>query len=641
MCGIAGIIESGPGAPLRERLAAMSQALVHRGPDDSAALVGEKEGLAAGLCATRLAIQDTSERGRQPMVSSRTGIWLAFNGELFNGEDLRRELKSAGYSFTGSSDTEVLLAAWDEWKTKAVPRLRGMFAFAVWDPAGNELTLVRDRLGIKPMYYSRFGHGIAFASELRSLLLSERVPRALSPSGLASYLQFGSVIEPDSLVEAVRALPPATYLRWTPKRADIMEYWSLRDCFHGDGGKGTTTEPSVELRELLEDAVKRHLVSDVPLGVLLSGGLDSSAMVGLVSETSGSPPETVSVVFPERSYSENTYIELVRRRFRTKHTQVELSGDDFRAELPSALSAMDQPTMDAINTFVVCKMAKASGLTVVLSGLGGDELFGGYATFHRSPRLELLRRLLPAPARAAGSFAARARLGDTDRGRKLVRFLRASSPGSAYHMQRELFNVEEVTRLMGSQGGNVESHAPSHPPDTDPVNVVSYLELCHYMRNLLLRDSDVMSMAHGVELRAPFLDHQVVEYVASRPGSEKVKTGVSKPLLAQAVEDLVPQEIRDRPKMGFTFPFEEWLRGPLKGLVQGRLREPGAGGAVSEVLNPEAVNETWTRFESRRTSWSRPWALYVLKTWADRHLSSDTSATKHFVRTTTVSDRPQ
>lgn len=627
VCGIAGLARpSGPTSHLDHVVEGLQLALRHRGPDDSGSEILESRNTVVAICATRLAIQDCSQAGHQPMRSEPTGSWIAFNGELYNGGELRAELSRTGREFRGNSDTEVALAAWDEWGSDFLLRLRGMFALAVWDPRHDELLLARDRLGIKPLYYSSDGPTLAFASEVKTLLAQGLAKRRLSTEALLSYLAFGGVHEPSTIVDGVAALPPGHVARWSVRRGlEVSPYWSLADAFAVRSALTDRAEAVAAVRERLLDAVQCHLVGDVPLGVFLSGGIDSSALTALVAEAGDRPARTISVVFSEQEYSEKPFADAVAARFGTDHVEVHLCEEDLLAELPQALDAMDQPSVDGINTFVVSRAARESGLTVALSGLGGDELFAGYDTFRQGPQLDLLRRLVPAPAGRLAARAMHARM-SSDRADKLGRWLSDSGTlASAYTLQRELVSPELATELAGRAYAHERCEAVAARA-SDPINAVSAKELNCFMRNVLLRDSDVMSMAHSLELRLPFLDHQLVELVAALPGRWKVERGRQKPLLVDALGGKVPAEIVDRAKMGFTFPFEHWLRGPLRREVEDCLTDPGHGGPVADALDGAAVERMWARFLAGETSWTRPWALYVAKAWGERRLRENATS---------------
>lgn len=613
MCGIGGIFAFGGGEELDVALGTMLDRLAHRGPDDAGVHRASAGEVQIRLCATRLAIRDLSPRGHQPMVGKDSGCVVAFNGELYNADSLRHELES-DRRFESGSDTEVVLAAYERWGDDACGRLDGMFAFSIWDPRHASLLLARDPVGIKPLYYHEDASQLVFASEVRALLAGLAGPCRLATSALQGYLATGAVEEPETIVEGVHMLPPGTHLRRSVEKSVNGSFWSLHDHFD-DRLTISFEEARDRVRNELERSVQRQLVSDAPLGVFLSGGIDSSALVGLTA-TVDQPPTTASVVFAEAGYSEAPYINAVRERWHTDHREVTLDAEDFLGRLPAAIAAMDQPTFDGVNTYVVSQLAREAGLTVALSGLGGDELFGGYELFRTVPRLERLRRRVPRIPTPLASRLAVTRFGNGDRGRKLGRWLAGESQ-SAYALQREVIEAQARTRLLGDAPRRGNGAEDSVALD---ANEVSRLELTHYMRNVLLRDADVMSMAHGLEVRVPLLDRGLVELVARLPPEHKMARGREKPLLVEALRDLLPPSILSRPKMGFTLPFEDWLRGRLRNEVRDVLLDPGTGGQIGAALSAEGIKEIWDRFERGETSWSRPWALYVAKVWGERHL---------------------
>jgi asparagine synthase (glutamine-hydrolysing) len=595
----------------------LSAALRHRGPDDDGLVQLDTPGAAVGLCARRLAIQDPSPLGHQPANSPLTGSWICFNGELYNAPELRRTLEAMGHRLRGHCDTEIALHAYDAWGAGCLDRFRGMFAMAVWDGPNHRLFLARDRLGIKPLYYARRGDGFWFASELRALLAAGVVSPALSTEGLGSYLATGAARDPLTVLRDVRLLPPGHFGFVDTAGIELNQYWSLTGAFERAAPPRPRRAVVGQLRGMLEEAVRLHLVSDVGLGVFLSGGIDSSALVGLVARVAEQPPRTVSVVFPQQRFSEERHIRVVVERFGTRHTQVVLDEVEMLKQVPAAVSAMDQPTFDGANTYVVSGQARAAGLKVALAGLGGDELFAGYDSFRIVPRLEVLRRLLPAPARPLASGLTLRAMGDTDRARKLASWLRLGEPGqSALGLRRELFSRAAVARLLGCPPAPA-SHPEPPASWADPANQTSFLELDQYMRNILLRDTDVMSMAHGLEVRVPFLDHELVGFVAGLPGAQKVHGPTPKPLLVEALRDLLPAEVVNRRKMGFVLPFGHWLRGALRERIESALLDPGFGGPLTGLLDHAAVAEIWRRFLDGRTEWVRPWSIYALKAWTE------------------------
>ncbi len=636
MCGICGIAGEGADAavpPLERMLAALR----HRGPDDSGWLAAP--GVALG--SRRLRIIDLPG-GRQPMTGEDGRVVVIFNGEITNFQELRRELEGRGHRFRTRSDTETIVHAYEEWGEECAGRLDGMFAFAVAEFADGEhrnplrLFLARDRLGIKPLYYTQSGGAFAFASEVRALLASGLVESRIAPAGVATYLLFGSLGEPGSLIEGVESLPPAHQillrLDVAGEAIEPRAYWRLaaRARERGESGPKTYEDVVEGTRERLERAVKSHLVSDVPLGVFLSGGIDSTALTTLAARERGEL-HTFTLGFREREYSEADTALETARRLGTRHQEYLLSGDEALACHREALLSLDQPSMDGINTYFISRAAREAGLKVALSGLGGDELFGGYETFRSAPSSAWLGRKLP---RAAAPLveAAAAALGRADRGRKLASLLR--DPGRfphPYFFTRMLFPPEQVERLLGGSGGFAggkwREDTAGEAASFDDFSQVSQLEIRNYMVNTLLRDTDSTSMAHSLEVRVPLLDRELVEYVVSLPERWKKEGGGQKPLLIHALAGLLPATVLREPKRTFTLPWERWLRGPLKKEIENALAEPAR--SLEPFFNSAAAGEVWRDFLRRRTSWSRPWSLFVLNEWTKRYVDPQRGAERH------------
>ena len=616
MCGIVGIASYGKSVDpaLLERATA---SLAHRGPDDSGSIVLRPQGSAyveVGLGHRRLAILDLSTLGRQPMNDPATGNWIVFNGEIYNFRELRTELESEGHVFRSRSDTEVLLKAYAAWGAECLHRLRGIFAFAIWDAGSRELFLARDPMGVKPLYYSEQGGYFLFASEIRPLLGTGLVPRKLDRSGLCTFLNFGSVYEPHTAIEGVRALQAGNYLLWKAGRTTIRRYWTVPPL--AETGPVETEE---QVAEAIAESVQMQTVSDVPVGVFLSGGIDSSAITAVLSRRQ--PPVTFSVVFREPEYDESDASRLIARRFKTDHHEIVCSADDGLTYSNNAISAMDQPSIDGLNTYLICLKAREAGIKVVLSGLGGDELFAGYRSFRSVPQMERF-------ANYWNRFSAGRGLADlvlggnprSDSHHKLYALL--AENGNLIHpyfLSRALFTPARVRQLMRGQNTltgaqTILRQALAETAHMDPINRVSYLESRCYMLNTLLRDADVMSMAHGLELRVPLIDNRLADRLFSIPGSLKISRTSPKPLLVAAVKGELPQEVVHHRKQGFTFPFEHWLRNQMRSDVdRSFLRSNGS--PLWDVIDHEAALKVWRGFQNGRTSWSRPWSLHVLHRW--------------------------
>lgn len=522
-----------------------------------------------------------------------------------------------------------------------------MFALAIWDAMRSELIIARDPYGIKPLYYATLGEdststvpGFIFASEVRALLASGLIPKQLSAAGLSSYLEAGSVQTPLTIVQGVRSLMPGTYLRIkvaaTELKLEEAPYLpSIDSKSASENGRRSHALPSAVddappsreiavqlLRKKLRDSVEAHLVSDVPLGVFLSGGMDSSALVALMSEVCSEPPKTFSVVFDEKNFSEALHSQLIARRFSTDHQEVHLSEQLLLEMLPEGIASLDQPTMDGINTYVVSKAVKDAGITVALSGLGGDELFAGYATFRRALRMQAVSGLAKRVLRSASGIGSAALNGSVQRRKFWQLAASDASPLAVYSVTRQLFTHEEGERIANCELRIADCEFEMRNPksEIDIVNTVSLLELTGYMANTLLRDTDCTSMAHSLEVRVPFVDTEIVPFVLSLPGKWKLNRQNGKrpkPLLADAMGDLLPAEFLQRPKMGFTLPFERWMQSRLKNEISdvfsNEVMLDRAGLRAGEVAY------VWGRFlkSSPSVGWSRPWALFVLAKWCE------------------------
>ena len=647
MCGIIGLATIDcalpPGALERG-----TQALTHRGPDDSGTVVlrvNTPELVEIGLGNRRLAILDLSPLGHQPMQDAATGNWIVYNGEIYNFRELRTRLQSQGTQFQGQSDTEVLLKAYSAWGEQCLGELRGMLAFAIWDAKRHKLFLARDPVGIKPLYFFRRENAFLFASEVRALLATGLVPRHLNPAGLVNYLAFGSVYDPDTLIEGVHAVPPGHFLEWQNGRVHEVRYWDFAVSEEGgseeerdeaaqvlQSSSSARARAEKEVQDLLYDAVQQQLVSDVPLGVFLSGGIDSSSLVAILGRAHPAKLSTFSIAFRETDYNEAQYCRAVAQRFHTDHHESIVSQRDALEAVPDAVRAMDQPTIDGVNTYLVSKKTREAGIKVALSGLGGDEMFAGYSSFRSVPLLERLahfKHWIPGKV----NHAIGTQLGHLfdaiypgDRGEKLAALI--SENGRLLHpyfLSRMLFvPAQRETLFSNVQNSTLEAAARPLKDSLraactlDPVNRVSYLESRCYMQNTLLRDADFMSMAHGLEVRVPLLDHKLARFLFTLPGRWKLDDRTPKPLLVGATGGTLPDAVVRRAKQGFTLPFEHWLHDEMRSEVEQTLVTDPAG-PLADVLRRGAVKDVWNRFMAGKTSWSRPWALYVLQRWCELH----------------------
>lgn len=597
MCGIAGYFGGPPSATFSTDAL---RRLASRGPDGSGVWESEQGGV--GLIHTRLAILDLSEAGRQPMVfeeklkseklkvETSEGIGddgkvsepdcadgqrppqqvLVFNGEIYNYRELRRELEAQGETFASDGDTEVLLRLLVREGAACLPKLAGMFAFCYWNEATGEALLARDPLAIKPLYYRLDGASLAFASEVRAL---READDPTDPAALRDYFLWGSVPDPQTLHLPVRQVPAGHLLKWCGGLASVERWYQPVSKADGSAPPQTKlaghglTDVALLTRVALEESMARHLVSDVPVGIFLSGGIDSTVLLALARQTLGPSADirTFSIGFDDPAFDESSIARRTAEHFGALHTEWKMTPEEGAAEIPHFLSAMDQPGIDGFNTWCVSKLARREGMKVVLSGLGGDELFAGYSSFDRVPHYQRWYKSLGflRPVVASGLELKQT----ASPFRRLGSFLRGGGKWlEAYHVQRGIFTPVEAAELAGHLAG-VPAEMNWEVPDLPehPQDIVSRLELTRYMRYQLLRDSDVYSMAHGLELRVPFVDVRLLETVSGIPAADRLRQG--KQLLLEAMPE-VPEWVRNQPKRGFRFPFQAWMENGFSELLE-------------------------------------------------------------------------
>lgn len=640
MCGIAGAVGAIDDS-LEGSVRSMMEAQAHRGPDDSGLFrTSEVPGVVFGF--RRLAILDLTPEGHQPMLDGQRQNALVFNGEVYNYAELRKDLLADGETFRSTGDTEVLLRACGRWGDSALTRLRGMYAFAFYDRARRRVLLARDRLGIKPLYYATLrrpsGQVVLFASELRALLATGLFERHLDPLGVATYLWNGFVVGPCTAVKGISLLPPGSSLSLdltgelsepTPRR-----YWSL------DGRKTLAQDEAIAtLESELLTATRQHLVSDVPLGVFLSGGVDSSAVTALAVRAGTGRIKTFHIGFEEAAFDESSYARQVATAFGTEHQEFTLTQAHFRTDLDGALASLDQPTFDGINTYFVSRVVREAGFTVALAGTGGDELFGGYRSFRDlPPSVRITRALRWAPAgllSAAARLAIRLKTGKPGevppqtRWGKLGDLLAARGDlPSLYQVAYGLYTRDFLDVLAWTTPASAAvSGLPKARQDeleqitasAGPLEAVSRLELALFIGERLLRDTDVASMAPSLEVRVPLLDHRVVEAAQAVPEGPRFHPLGKKALLKSLAMPSLDPTLFDRPKAGFVLPIELWAKDQLAGQIAStfadRALARGAG------LDSDALGRLWRAFRSGAPGlyWSRIWAPFVLLDWCRRH----------------------
>jgi asparagine synthase (glutamine-hydrolysing) len=623
MCGIAGFL----GLDRRQvasGTARLNAALAHRGPDDSGEEVLPLRNGFLGLGHRRLSILDLSPAGHQPMVHPCTGDRLIFNGEVYNFADLRRELEKAGETFRGHSDSEVLLHALTLWGPDCLGRLEGMYAFAFLDATRQRLILARDPAGIKPLYYAHVGENFLFASEVRALLASGLLPPRLDPRGVAGLLAYGAVQQPCTLFRDIRSLPPGCWIEITAQEenqwrvSEPRRFWS----YPGPDADVSEDEAATGVRETLDAAVRDHLVSDVPVGLFLSSGLDSTNLAGLASRHTREL-QSFTVSFADQpDFSEQQLAAETARQFGLRHIEIPLPAEEAEAAARDWLDALDQPSMDGLNVYVISRAVRRQGIKAALSGLGSDELFGGYPSFRDVPRLRrLVSPLRGLPAGARRGLGALAGLGRSTAVRsKLADVFAGDSCVYAIALQRRrLLSNRQLASLgiSAEELGLTPEFQPAEAldglnrDDTDVIAAVSRYESHFYQGNVLLRDADANGMAHGLEIRVPFLDQRLLNLVHSIPGQIRLPgKAPGKHLLRRACADLLRPEILAQPKRGFTLPLRRWMLGSLRPMCERGLKALKDLG----VLRADGIDSIWQRFleEPESPLWTRALTLSVL-----------------------------
>ncbi|MEQ8625775.1 MAG: asparagine synthase (glutamine-hydrolyzing) [Vicingaceae bacterium] len=616
MCGIAGVFYWSDSEVSTTAVEQMTEQLSHRGPNASG--IFQDKNLVLGH--RRLSIIDLNEASNQPFVSEDKRYALVYNGELYNFKAIKEKLSD--FHFRTDSDTEVILAAYQRWGADCLQHFNGMFAFALWDSHKEELFIGRDRLGIKPLYFYRDERCFAFASELRALLQSDLVPRKINRAALSDYIRYQTVHGPHCMIKNVQLLDAGSYLMLKDEEVKKQLYWKA-EAQKGSENYTDYEKNKSSIQSLFFAAVEKRMLADVPLGAFLSGGIDSSAIVAAMSQMSERSVNTFSVVFDEADYSEAEFSDLVAEKFQTNHHQINLSAKHLLDSIPAALNSMDHPSGDGVNTYVVSKATKEAGITVALSGLGGDEVFSGYPIFNQMPELMEKAWLQSWPKgirKGAGTLLQQ--LKPSLRNEKLSAWLQSDyfDLQHLYPIGRQLIFDKRLKKLLK---GNLQSNHTAQlakqlldfkQPLTElPLQSrISVLEFSTYMQHVLLRDADQMSMAHALEVRLPFLDHELVSYLLNVPDKHKLGA-YPKALLVDSLGDLLPKEVYERKKMGFVMPWEEWIKNELQPFCEEQLNFL----KQSDLFQPASIEGMWNGFlkNSKRISWVSIWSLVVLAYW--------------------------
>lgn len=607
MCGISAVIQYKNDLAIRQVLERMNKSMVHRGPDASGIYINEN----IGLGHRRLSIIDTEESSNQPLVSSNKNWVIAFNGEIYNYLELKtNELQ--GVRFQTESDTEVILELFEKFGVEAISKLNGMFAFVLHHIPSNETYVVRDRYGMKPLYYSLQHFGCIIASEMRALLASDLIPRKLKYSALEEYIESQTVCAPNTLIENIQLLEAGHYLHFTKKEISKHCYYRLlSDTTYELSDEKSTQEI---LRSTLKKSVEQHMRADVPFGAFLSGGIDSSLLVGLMSEVRNEKINTFQISFDEEAFDERKYAQIVAKKFNTNHHEINLKASEFLKDIPAAIEAIDFPSGDGPNTYAVSKVTKEAGITVAISGLGGDELFAGYPVFQYMTSIEKSFALkLSYPLRKSVSLL----LSSFSSNRSLLKKaellgLKQADLAHAFPLVRKVWNANELLKRK-TQHFEIEQNFNFIFEKNAPLlNRVSAAEIESYMQHVLLRDSDQMSMAHSLEIRVPFLDFNVVELATHLSNDLKYPTSPKK-FLTETFADILPNEVVNRKKMGFTLPWSVWMKNELRDFTEAGFQELYNQDVVNEVV----LKKAWSKFlmGSEEKSFISFWHLSVLGHW--------------------------
>jgi asparagine synthase (glutamine-hydrolysing) len=623
MCGIAGFVEPhgqgvGAAAGASRRLQQMCDVIRHRGPDDEGMFVAD--GAALGM--RRLSIIDLAG-GHQPIRNEDGTIWVVFNGEIYNYRELRAELAAHGHEFYTDTDTETIVHAYEQWGEEAFARLRGMFGIALWNRRSRTLLLARDRVGIKPLHYAERDGALSFGSEIKSLLVGSQAERALNPAALGHYLSFLYTPGDTSIFTGIRKLPPGHLLRWENGRVALRRYWDLPAS---ESFTGSMAEASEALTSVLADAVQSHLVSDVPLGALLSGGVDSSLVVGLMARASSRPIKTFSIGFDEPEFDELDAARRLARHFATDHHELVVRPDALDV-VDRLVDHFDEPFGDssAIPTWYVFQMARRH-VTVVLSGDGGDELFGGYDRYLPHPRVAKFDSLAGSVGRTVAGVTWPL-IPHGVQGRNFLRHV-AQTARDRYLDSIRLFQPDELRALLSpdlseaidlDRSGTLAADRFDRLTALPWASQMMHFDIETYLPEDILTKVDRMSMAHSIESRVPLLDHNVVAFAASLPHHMKIRHGERKRVLKHAAASILPAEVLTRRKQGFAVPVGQWFRGPLKDFMTDALQSARA--RQRGYFTPRFIDRLVAEHLSgRRDHASRLWPLLMLELWHRRYL---------------------
>jgi asparagine synthase (glutamine-hydrolysing) len=615
MCGIGGILYLDGRRVEKYLIQRMTSAMAHRGPDAEGTFLDDE--LAFGH--RRLSIIDLSEAANQPFSDVSGRYTIIFNGEIYNYAEIKAQIDS--YPFRTHSDTEVLLAGYIKWGTDSLFRLRGMYTFAIWDRKERELFIARDRLGVKPLYYYQDEKQFVFASEVRAVLTAGDIERRVNPESLANYFHFQSIGFPYSPIKGVHQMEAGSWMKIKNRNIQSHVYWDpAKKNF--DFEYSNKREVENKVKELMVQSVKRRLVSDVPVGAFLSGGIDSSAIVGLMTEAGDLSPNTFNISFDESEFDESKYANIIAKKFNTRHTQISMKPEVMLEQLTNALDAMDTPSGDGINTYVVSKAIHDKGIRVALSGIGGDELFAGYPIFLNYIRLQQKRWIWDSPVMVRNLVGHL--IGKSERKDRIRQMLKFSSPGieNVYSVLRQIISpaaLKKLTNLDGCGAQSLFTQLVAKKEDFIKLpfySQVTAAEYLGYSQQTLLKDTDQMSMANSLEIREPFFDQDLIEFVMSVPDHFKVPH-YPKSLLVESLKPLLPDEIVHREKRGFLFPWDKWMKKDLRSFCDKQIGQM----AQRDFIRGDRLQFTWKSFLSgdKNIRWMEIWLFVVLNYWMEKN----------------------
>ncbi|HSZ87671.1 MAG TPA: asparagine synthase (glutamine-hydrolyzing) [Puia sp.] len=622
MCGIAGILNFSDQPIEQSVIQKMTDAISHRGPDADGFFSENK----ISFGHRRLSIIDLSSAANQPFIDNSGRYIITFNGEIYNYKQVKKLLPE--YNFKTSGDTEVIIAAYAKWKESCLQYFSGMFAFAIWDRQENELFIARDRFGVKPLYYFIDDNKFLFASEVRAILASDLVKRKINTTALLEYFTYQSFSYPYSPVQDIFQLEAASLMIIKNKKIVKKKYWNVSQPL-SDFDFADEKRVHEKVKSLMLQSVERRLVSDVPVGAFLSGGIDSSSIVGLMAEAGNGKPNTFNISFEEKDFDESYYADVVAKKFNTNHTRILLKPVTFLDELQNAVAALDSPSGDGINTYVVSKVIRGKGIKVALSGIGGDELFAGYPLFDQFLQLRKNAWLWKLPVNArnllANIFFKKQSANKQDR---LMQLLNLNSPEieNVYPVSRQILSrklIASLTTLLQEDGNEfctaVQRELINQKENIERLPLLSQVSVAEYLgytQHTLLKDTDQMSMASSLEVREPFFDPDLVQFVLSVP--DKCKKGnYPKKLLIESLKPLLPAEITERKKQGFLFPWELWLKNELYLFCEISINSI----SKRDFINGENLKKYWNNFLNgdKNTRWSEIWLFVVLENWMEKN----------------------